>query len=134
MAKRTKYQLTNAAKKRAMSHIDGFAGGMAAILSAYLLAIATKFISLSGVAVYASYLSVFSIVSLVIYKFMAFYEAEGKLKDTNALALIFSLGFTAGLLSYVLILSSIDIWLVAVAIGTFCFGLLPFTWSFKEET
>ena len=134
MSKRTKYKLTNAAKKRSVLHIDGLASGIAAILSAYLLAIATKFVTISGASVYASYLAVFSVVLLVIYKFMAFYESEGRLKYKNALGLIFSLGFAGGLISYFFILGSIDKWLAAIAVSTFCLGLLPFIWSFKKET
>ena len=134
MAKRTEFQIKNAKRKRHIAHVDGIAGGMAAILSAYLLAVSTKFVSLTGVAIYASYLGTFSIVLLVLYKMMSFYDAEGELKDNSVLAIVFSVGLTSGLLAYVCILGSINKWLAALAMLTFCLGLLPFTWSFKSKT
>lgn len=134
MAKRTKFQLKKAASKRAAQHLDKLVGGMAAIISAYLLAISTKFIVLNGVAVYASYLGTFSLVLLVLFKILSFYEAEGDMKDKNPMGLLFSTGLTSGLLTYVLILGSIDPMLAGIAIGTFCVGLLPFIWAFKSES
>ncbi|MBH0000181.1 hypothetical protein I6E72_14585 [Pseudoalteromonas sp. NSLLW24] len=134
MAKRTKFQIKANARKRAISHFNGLTSGMTAILSAYLLAISVKFISLSGPAVYASYLATFSIVLLVIYKFLSFFESEGRLKDKNPLAIVASLGLTSGLLAYFFILGSINLYLAGLAIVTFCFGLLSFCWSFKVET
>ncbi|MGL6003536.1 hypothetical protein [Aeromonas sobria] len=134
MAKRTKFQLKKAASKRAAQHLDKLVGGMAAIISAYLLAIATKFIVLKGVAVYASYLGTFSLVLLVLFKILSFYEAEGDMKDNNPMGIIFSIGLTSSLLTYVLILGSINPILVVIAMVTFCVGLLPFIWAFKSES
>ena len=133
MVKRTKFQIKANARKRALAHINGITGGMAAILSAYLLAISVKYVSLSGSAVYASYLATFSVVLLVIYKLMSFYEVEGELNEKNPLAIIGSLGLTSGLLAYVFILGSINPLLAGLAMLTFALGLLAFCWAFKTE-
>ncbi|MCF5848437.1 hypothetical protein K3H53_14145 [Aeromonas veronii] len=134
MAKRTKFQLKKAASKRAAQHLDKLVGGMAAIISAYLLAIATKLIVLNGLAVYTPYIGTFSLVLLVLFKILSFYEAEGDMKDNNPLGIIFAIGLTSSLITYLLILWSINEILVAIAMVTFCVGLLPFIWAFKSES
>lgn len=107
---------------------------MAAIISAYLLAIATKLIVLNGLAVYTPYIGTFSLVLLVLFKILSFYEAEGDMKDNNPLGIIFAIGLTSSLITYLLILWSINEILVAIAMVTFCVGLLPFIWAFKSES
>ncbi|PKN50460.1 MAG: hypothetical protein CVU58_00725 [Deltaproteobacteria bacterium HGW-Deltaproteobacteria-16] len=107
-------------------------GGMAAIISAYLLALATKFVSLEGAALCAAYLGTVSVVLLVLFKLMSFYEKEGDMNEKNPMGILFSLGLTSGLLTYVLILASIKPILAIIAIATFCLALFPFIWAFKS--
>lgn len=134
MAKRTKFQLKKAASKRASQYFENITGGMAAIISAYLLAIATKFVNLEGVAVYAAYTGTASLVFLVIFKLMSFYENEGDLKDKNPLGILFALGITGGLTTYLFILASIKPLIALIALVAFMLALLPFIWAFKTES
>lgn len=134
MVKRTKFQIKKAATQRAVQHFDKMVGGMAAIISAYLLAISTKFIALEGVAFYAACTGTFSLVILIIFKIFSFFEAEGDMKDKNPLPYLFSIGLTSGLLTYWLVLISIDPLLALIASITFFISLIPFVWAFKSES
>lgn len=132
MTKRSKFQTKKTASKKAAEYFESMTGGMAAIISAYLLALATKLVSLDGPASYAAHLGTVSVVLLVLFKLMSFYEKEGDMKEKNPMGILFALGLTSGLLTYVFILASIKPILAIIAIVTFFLALFPFIWAFKS--
>jgi len=134
MAKRTKFQLKKAAIKRAAQYFENLSGGMATVISAYLIAVSTKFVTLEGYTVVAAYLGTSSLVLLALYKFLSFFEAEGDMKQKNPMASLFTLGFMGGLLTYMFILASIQPWLAITALASLCIALLPFLTAFEKKS
>lgn len=118
-------------KKEFRDHFGGMTSGMSAVLSAYLLGLATKFIKLSPSVELAAYLSCFSLVALVLFRVISFYDQENKLKDNNKVGILFSVALTSSFLAYNVILFSIMIWLPVVSTVTFCAILAFFRTSFK---
>ena len=77
-------------RKEIRDHFSGMTSGMSAVLSAYLLGLATKFITLSPEAKIAAYLSCFSLAALFLFRVLSFYDKEGELQDNGKLAILFS--------------------------------------------
>ncbi|HHF3143083.1 TPA: hypothetical protein ACPJ1R_004378 [Vibrio alginolyticus] len=133
MTKRNKFQLKKAASKRSAEHLEKITGGMAAVISVYLLAISTRFIDFDGITIPTASIGTFSLVLLVLYKMMSFYEKEGDLETKNPMSILFGLGLTGGLITYVLILSSISWILVLVASITFSVVLFIFAFAYGRK-
>ncbi|TRX53916.1 hypothetical protein [Thalassomonas sp. M1454] len=116
----------NNQKKEIRQNFEGLTSGMAAAISAYLIALATKLVSITLFSTVAAYVGTFSLVMLVMFRVGSFFEQTAQIKNSEHLRSIFLLGMTSGLLTYLIILASISWGLPLLAIMAFSLSLFLF--------
>ena len=116
----------NNQKKEIRQNFEGLTSGMAAAISAYLIALATKLVSITLFSTVAAYVGTFSLVMLVMFRLGSFFEQTAQIRNSEHLRTIFLLGMTSGLLTYLIILASISWGLPLLAILAFSLSLFLF--------
>jgi hypothetical protein len=122
-------------KKRFTAMLDKFAGGAIALFFAYIVAASTGNTSESMEALSASTISIFI---LLFYKLMLSYDSvEKPEKESAPLSIMYYAAFIIPLITFLLILGSINPWLSTLAFVIFliCFAFLiaHFHHGYKEE-
>jgi len=119
-------------RKEVVEHFEGHTGGMAAVLSAYLIALATKLIDPVGWSLLAAYLSCISLVLLVLFKVFNFYQAEGDFDSPLRISILYAVGLTGSFAAYFCILSSINIMLSVAMLSTAIVAVIFLIGGFKK--
>lgn len=132
--KKTKQQKIKNSHKRHIDHLNSVTGGMAAILSAYLLALSVRLVALEGYHLQACILSAPSLVFLVMYKIGSHYEKENEINNSTPLGILFVFGLLGSLGSYFFILAAINIYIAVIAYSTFVVAIFLLWLSARDKS